>query len=150
MRTLQGKWALVTGASSGMGVEFAKLLAERRANLVLVARRAEPMNRLAEELARKHAVRTVVIGMDLSRPGAAAELKSDLDARGIAIESLVNNAGYGMYGSFLDQKLEAITGMMQVNMLALFRAMPPTRQARLTFCSSAKRCIRSWRPTGSR
>ena len=71
MRTLQGKWALVTGASSGMGVEFAKLLAERRANLVLVARRAEPMNRLAEELARKQAVRTVVIGMDLSRPGAA-------------------------------------------------------------------------------
>lgn len=119
MSTLQGKWALVTGASSGLGVEFAKLFAERRANLVLVARRMEPMNRLAEELTRKHSVRIVVIGMDLSRPGAAAELKSDLDARGIAIGSLVNNAGYGMYGGFLDQKLEAISGMMRVNMLAL-------------------------------
>src|SRR5215472_3362917 len=119
MRTLQGKWALVTGASSGLGVEFAKLLAERHANLVLVARRTEPMTRLADELTRKHSVRIVVIGMDLSGPGAAAKLKSDLDARGIAIESLVNNAGYGMYGDFLDQKLEAISAMMQVNMLAL-------------------------------
>lgn len=119
MSTLQGKWALVTGASSGLGVEFAKLFAERRANLVLVARRMEPMNRLAEELTRKHSLQIVVIGMDLSRPGAAAELKSDLDARGIAIGSLVNNAGYGMYGGFLDQKLEAISGMMRVNMLAL-------------------------------
>lgn len=119
MSTLQGKWALVTGASSGLGVEFAKLFAERRANLVLVARRMEPMNRLAEELTRKHSVRIVVIGMDLSRPGAAAELKSDLDARGIAIGSLVNNAGHGMYGGFLDQKLEAISGMMRVNMLSL-------------------------------
>lgn len=179
MSTLQGKWALVTGASSGLGVEFAKLFAERRANLVLVARRMEPMNRLAEELTRKHSVRIVVIGMDLSRPGAAAELKSDLDARGIAIGSLVNNAGYGMYGGFLDQKLEAISGMMRVNMLSLtelthifgrdmvkrregqilmlasllgYQAVPgyaAYAQARLTFCCSAKRCIRSWRPTGS-
>jgi uncharacterized protein len=119
MRTLQGKWALVTGASSGLGVEFAKLLAERHANLVLVARRTEPMNGLADELTCKHSVRIVVIGMDLSGFGAAAKLKSDLDARGIAIESLVNNAGYGMYGDFIDQKLEAVSAMMQVNMLAL-------------------------------
>jgi short-subunit dehydrogenase len=119
MKDLRGKWALVTGASSGFGVEFAKLLAERNTNLVLVARRTEPMDRLAEELRRQHSVQIVVIGMDLSRAGVGAELKSDLDGRGIAIDVLVNNAGFGMYGSFLDQPLQKITDMMQVNMLAL-------------------------------
>jgi short-subunit dehydrogenase len=109
MKDLFGKWALVTGASSGFGVEFAKLLAERNANLVLVARRTEPMEQLAEELRKKHSVQVVVIGTDLSRSDAGAELKVDLDTRGIAIEILVNNAGFGIYGDFLDQSLEKIT-----------------------------------------
>jgi uncharacterized protein len=116
MENLRGKWALVTGASSGFGVEFAKLLAEVNANLVLVARRTEPMDQLAEELRRKHLVQVVVIGMDLSRAGVGAELKSRLDGRSIAIDVLVNNAGYGLYGSFLEQGLEKIADMMQVNM----------------------------------
>jgi short-subunit dehydrogenase len=119
MEDLRGNWALVTGASSGFGVEFAKLLAERKANLVLVARRTEPMDKLAEELRRRHAAQVVVIGMDLSRAGAALELKSDLDGRGIAIDVLVNNAGFGMYGSFLDQPLEKISEMMRLNMMTL-------------------------------
>src|SRR5215470_9050583 len=100
MENLYGKWALVTGASSGFGVQFAKLLAERKANLVLVARRTEPMERLAEELRLRHSVQVVVEGMDLSRVGVGAELKSRLEARGIPIESLVHNAGYGLYGAF--------------------------------------------------
>jgi uncharacterized protein len=103
MKNLQGKWALVTGASSGLGVEFAKLFAERNTNLVLVARRSEPMEQLAEALRKEQSVQVLVIGMDLSRPGAAAELKTQLDARGIGIEVLVNNAGFGVYGEFLDQ-----------------------------------------------
>jgi short-subunit dehydrogenase len=119
MEDLRGKWALVTGASSGFGVEFAKLLAERSANLVLVARRTELMDKLAEELRRTHPVQVVVIGKDLSRAGVGAELKSDLDGRGIAIDVLVNNAGLGMYGSFLEQSLRKITDMLQVNMMAL-------------------------------
>ncbi len=119
MEDLRGKWALVTGASSGFGVEFAKLLAERNANLVLVARRTERMDELAEELRRKHSVQVVVIGLDLSRAGVAAELKSDLDGRGIPIHVLVNNAGFGMYGSFLNQPLQKITDMLQVNMTTL-------------------------------
>jgi len=84
MENLQGKWALVTGASSGLGVEFAKLFAERNANLVLVSRRTEPMERLAEALRKEQSVQVVVVGMDLSRPRAAAELKAQLDARSIA------------------------------------------------------------------
>ena len=119
MEDLRGKWALVTGASSGFGVEFAKLLAERNANLVLVARRTEPMDKLAEGLRRKHPVQVVVMGMDLSRAGVGAELKSHLDGRGIAIDVLVNNAGVGLYGSFLEQSLRKITDMLQVNMMAL-------------------------------
>src|SRR5206468_2979121 len=119
MKNLQGKWVLVTGASSGLGVEFAKLFAERNANLVLVARRTGPMEQLAEELRRAQSVQLLVIGMDLSRPGAAAELKAQLDARGIGIEVLVNNAGFGMYGEFLDQSVEKITEMMRLNIMTL-------------------------------
>ena len=119
MDSLQGKWALVTGASSGLGVEFAKLLAERKANLVLVARRTEPMQELAEALRNAQSVQVSVIEMDLARPGAAAELKAQLDASGIGIEVLVNNAGFGVYGEFLNQSVEKITDMMQLNVMAL-------------------------------
>ena len=90
MENLYGKWALVTGASSGLGVEFAKLFAERNANLVLVARRTEPTEQLAEALRKEQSVQVLVIGMDLSRPGAATELKAQLDARAIGIEVLVS------------------------------------------------------------
>jgi uncharacterized protein len=117
MDNLNGKWALVTGASSGFGIEFAKLLAERKANLVLVARRTEPMDSLAEELRQMHSVHVVVEGMDLSRAGA--ELKARIDARGIPVETLVNNAGYGLYGAFLDQPLEKIANMLQLNMITV-------------------------------
>jgi uncharacterized protein len=119
MENLNNQWALVTGASSGFGVQFAKLLAERKANLVLVARRTEPMERLAEELRQRHSVRVVVEGMDLSRSGVGAELKSRLDARGIPIDILVNNAGCGLYGAFLDQPLEKITDMLLLNMITV-------------------------------
>jgi short-subunit dehydrogenase len=119
MKNLQGKWVLVTGASSGLGVEFAKLFAERDANLVLVARRTGPMEQLAEALRKARSVQVLVIGMDLSQPGAAAELKAQLDARGIGIEVLVNNAGFGVYGEFLDQSIEKITELMRLNIMTL-------------------------------
>jgi uncharacterized protein len=119
MENLHGKWALITGASSGLGVEFAKLFAERNANLVLVARRTEHMEQLAEALRKEQSVQALVIGMDLSQPRAAAELKAQLDARGIGIEVLVNNAGFGLYGEFLDQSVEKITEMMRLNIMSL-------------------------------
>ena len=119
MKNLQGKWALVTGASSGLGVEFAKLFAERNANLVLVARRTEPMEQLADALRKAQSVQVLVIGSDLSRPRAAAELKAQLDAHGIGIEVLVNNAGFGAYGEFLDQSVEKMTEMIRLNIMSL-------------------------------
>jgi short-subunit dehydrogenase len=119
MNKQQGKWALVTGASSGFGIEFATLLAEQGSNLVLVARRAEPMEKLAAELQAKHGVKVVVEAMDLGRIGVARELKACLDAQGIAIDTLINNAGFGVHGKFVERPLESTMAMLQLNMLTL-------------------------------
>ena len=119
MENLSGKWALVTGASSGFGVEFATILAEQNANLVLVARRTEPMEKLAEQLRREHSVEVVIEGLDLSGAGSGAELKSRLDRRGIVIDILVNNAGFGVYGNFISQPLQKTVNMLQLNMVAV-------------------------------
>ena len=81
---LQDKWALVTGASSGFGADFAHLLAARGANLVLVARRSEPMKALSAELKRRHGKHCHVIAMDLARPGVGAELYAKVKARRVA------------------------------------------------------------------
>lgn len=116
---VSGQWALVTGASSGFGVEFATLLAARKVNLVLAARRKEPMEILAKRLRQQHGVQIVVEGIDLSVAGAGVELKSRLDARGIAVDVLVNNAGYGLYGSFVDQPLPRTLDMLQLNVLGM-------------------------------
>lgn len=119
MQDLTGQWALVTGASSGFGVDFAHLLAERGANLVLAARSVEPMERLAAELQARHGVRTHVIGMDLARPGIGIELRDRLARAGIAVDILINNAGYGVYGDFLSQPVARTLDMMQLNMSSL-------------------------------
>jgi short-subunit dehydrogenase len=119
MKALHGKWALITGASSGFGREFAYLLAEQKVNLVLAARRTEAMQELAESLSRSHGVSVVVESIDLSQWEAAAELKSRLDARGIEVAFLLNNAGSGLYGDFVDQPLPKTMEMLQLNMLAV-------------------------------
>jgi len=119
MDNVKGKWALVTGASSGFGVEFATLLAQQGANLALVARRKEPMERLADRLRRDQRVEVIVESLDLSQAGAAAELKARMDSRQVPIDVLVNNAGYGLYGEFLEQSAQRLREMLQVNMLAL-------------------------------
>lgn len=117
--SVAGKWALVTGASSGFGVEFATLLAESQANLVLVARRADVLEQLAQRLRSRCGVRVVVEGMDLSAGGAAAALKQRIDSQGIVVDVLVNNAGYGLYGGFVEQPLARILDMLQLNVVTL-------------------------------
>lgn len=119
MEALKGKWALVTGASSGFGVDFATLLAQAGVHLVLVARRSEPMEALAGTLAKQYGVQVVVEAMDLARVGVGVALKARLDARGIAVDVLINNAGYGVYGPFLAQPLARTLDMLQLNMLSL-------------------------------
>ena len=82
MTEIRGRWALVTGASSGFGAEFARDLSARGANVVLVARREEPMKALAAEIERAHGVATRVVAMDLAQPDAPARLR---DALGTAL-----------------------------------------------------------------
>ncbi|MGE5802120.1 MAG: SDR family NAD(P)-dependent oxidoreductase [Gemmatimonadota bacterium] len=116
---IAGKWALVTGASSGLGVEFATLLADRRANLVLVARSGARLQELADRVSARRGIRTTIEAMDLSVLGAGTALKRRLDSRGIHVDILVCNAGYGVYGSLVDQPLERTLSMLQLNIVTL-------------------------------
>ena len=84
-----GKWALITGASSGLGLEFADLLAAQKVNLVLAARRQDSMEKLASGLRRKYGVDVLVEAIDLATSSAASRLKSSLDARSLADRHLI-------------------------------------------------------------
>jgi short-subunit dehydrogenase len=96
----QGKTALITGASSGIGRAFALALAERGMSVVLVARSEERLRPLASELVQRYSVGTEVILADLSQEGAALQVQHEVAERQMAIDLLVNNAGFGLSGSF--------------------------------------------------
>lgn len=96
----QGRLALVTGASAGIGQAFAEHLASRGYDLVLTARREDRLSRLADELSRRHGVTAHVRVADLADRGAPAALARDLQAAGLHVDLLVNNAGYGVPGRF--------------------------------------------------
>jgi hypothetical protein len=108
--------ALVTGASGGIGEEFAKLFAAKGCNLVLVARRTEHLARLADSMARLHSVRVEQLSIDLSTAASPGQVLSFLDARGIAVDYLVNNAGFGTFGPFAQSDLETDLAQIQLNM----------------------------------
>ncbi|HXC27622.1 MAG TPA: SDR family oxidoreductase [Stellaceae bacterium] len=110
--------ALVTGASSGIGAALARELARHGHDVVLSARRVAPMETLAEELRSLGAAATI-IAADLSQPGGAAKLIAELGARGIEVETLVNNAGLGAMGAFTRIDATRNAEMLQVNIVAL-------------------------------
>jgi short-subunit dehydrogenase len=95
-------WALVTGASAGIGEEFCRQLAARGYHLVLIARRADRLHTLATELRQLHGTASLVLPSDLSQRGAPASIAKRLEKDDIQIEFLVNNAGYGLPGRFVD------------------------------------------------
>lgn len=119
INSFAGKWALITGASSGLGLEFADLLAAQKVNLVLAARRQEPMEKLAADLRGKYGVDVLVEPIDLSMPGAAERLKSGLDAKSVNVDILLNNAGYGLHGDLLETPIERTANMIQLNITTL-------------------------------
>ena len=125
MSDLTGKWALVTGASSGFGVEFATLLAEQRANLVLAARRTEPMEKLAATLRQKFHNEVAVEGIDLSLPGAINELKVRLDARNIPV-AIVKYWRALRYAFILARSLSTIQPVLKPLKLRAFDRSPKT------------------------
>lgn len=98
--------ALVTGASSGIGAEFARALAARGHGVTLVARRRERLERLAAELGERHDVRTEVITADLADPSERDGLAGEIERLGLTVEALVNNAGFGIYVPFADSERE--------------------------------------------
>ncbi|MBC7442635.1 MAG: SDR family oxidoreductase [Ramlibacter sp.] len=114
-----GTTALVTGASSGLGRGFAHELAERGADLVLTARRQDRLEGLAAELAEKYGTGSTVIPLDLSRPGAVAELVADLRRRNITVGTLVNNAGFGSWGAVADSDPDRAHEQVALNVQAL-------------------------------
>jgi short-subunit dehydrogenase len=110
-------WALVTGASSGIGATYARALHGRGQRVVLVARRGERLSALAAELGgEEHAL---PLPLDLSAPDAASSLEADLASRKIAIDLLVNNAGLGHTAPFDQQPLEVLRAMLDVNVRAV-------------------------------
>jgi len=119
MRELEGRTALVTGASSGLGVDFARELGDRGATLILVARREERLHDVALELRHKCKVRVEVVAMDLAKPGAPAALLAEISDRGMAIDILVNNAGFGAHGDFLSVPWEREFQMLNLDIIAL-------------------------------
>jgi hypothetical protein len=118
-RTLNGQWALVTGASSGLGADFARELAARGANLVLVARRADNLRAIQAEITARHAVQVEVIAMDLATPEAPQQLYDQLKAAGRRIDMLINNAGLGLYGRFVDIEWERERNMLELDIVTL-------------------------------
>jgi short-subunit dehydrogenase len=115
---LKDQWALVTGASSGIGADIARELAARGMNVVLVARRQDRLDALAAELRRDHGVQAETDACDLAEPGVVAALFERTASREREIRVLVNNAGFGLHGMFIDQDLERITDMIRLNVLA--------------------------------
>jgi short-subunit dehydrogenase len=114
-----GKTALITGASGGIGYELAKLFAKDRHNLVLVARSGPKLTQFADELQRQFGVSAKAIPLDLTAAPAPQFLFDQLQREGIAVDILVNNAGYGVFGEFSKISLEDNLGQIELNVTAL-------------------------------
>lgn len=126
--TYNNRWALVTGASSGIGAEFAARLAGRGMHLILAARRTEPMNELAQDLLTKHGTNCHIVTIDLATPDAGKRLMDEIDKLGVDVELLVNNAGVGKIGEIESTTPEEIQRLLNLNIATLtdltYRVLP--------------------------
>jgi uncharacterized protein len=115
----RGRWALVTGASAGIGVALARELASGGTNLVLTARRHDRLEQLARTLQHNHNIQTETFSADLAQADAAEKIRAFTDSKGLAIELLINNAGFGKYGEFAQVDVCRSLDMVQVNCAAV-------------------------------
>lgn len=180
MTTIDDSWVLITGASSGFGEEFTLQYAKQGHALVLVARRLDRLQRLAEELRQQFSIDAVVEQADLSDVAAVIKLHERLRERGISIDILINNAGHGLQGPFLDVQLDAALAMVRLDIASLtavthvfaqdmrkrgrgkillvasllaskaYRASPSMRPPRPTSCAWVKRFIENSNAMASR
>ncbi len=114
-----GKWALVTGASAGIGLALANELAAAGVHLVLTARRIDRLQKMAADLSAKQGIKVEVFAADLVQPGAPAEILGFTKRKGIEVELLVNNAGFGAFGMIHEIPESRMTEMIQVNCTAV-------------------------------
>ncbi|WP_115461792.1 SDR family NAD(P)-dependent oxidoreductase [Winogradskyella aurantiaca] len=117
--------ALITGASSGIGKELAYIHAERGGNLIIVARRADKLTELKNEIETKHSVKVETFTKDLSVQGSGKELFEEVTKAGLQVDYLINNAGFGLRGKFQELSWDRQLQMMNLNMIAL---------SELTYC----------------
>lgn len=125
---------VITGASGGIGEALAKrLAAKEKQTLVLVARSQDKLQVLAQKISQEQGIRVEVIALDLEKVGSAQQLVAAVAALGLEIDTLVNNAGFGVNDKFADMPIERIQGMMQLNMVTLTElchAVLPTMRSR--------------------
>lgn len=119
MNRWQGRWAVVTGASAGIGRALAELLAQGGAKLILTARRRDRLEELAGKLASEHGATTEIFPVDLAKPEGPAELFAFTEGKGIEVDLLVNNAGFGGYGEFHRESLDRFRDMVRLNVSAV-------------------------------
>jgi short-subunit dehydrogenase len=110
---------LITGASSGIGLELARCFAADKSNLILVARNRDALETLAAELRLEHGINVEIIIADLSQPESPQKVFSELQSRGRPVDVLVNNAGFGLHGQFMDLPLLRQLEMIRLNISAL-------------------------------
>lgn len=125
---------VITGASSGIGEAFARKLAARGRNVLLVARTEEKLVSLCSELGRSNSIRAQHLALDLSLPEAAQKLFDETQRRGLIVDMLVNNAGFGSFGEFADHNLTRELNMIDLNVRSLVelthRFLMPMRERR--------------------
>ena len=113
------KTALITGASGGIGLELCQLFAQDGYQLILVARESEKLEKLSNQLAQKFKIHSTPIALDLSSPGAPKELFQKVSEKGLTVDALANNAGFGLFGPFKETPLQQELQMIQVNIVTL-------------------------------
>lgn len=113
------QWALITGASYGIGEDFARVFARGGFNLILTARSLDKLTALARNLSGEYGIKTEVLAKDLSLPGASEEIYTEIGNRGLRVDVLVNNAGFGLHGEFRKQDRKEQLNMIQLNVQAL-------------------------------
>ena len=116
---IRGRWSLVTGASSGLGADFAREMAKRGSHVIVVARREERLRELAEELTGEHGVKVEVAAMDLCDPDAAGDLYLRLAEKDISVNVLINNAGVGVHGEFIENHWSREEAMIRLNITSV-------------------------------
>src|SRR5258708_30742801 len=110
-----GKWAMVSGASEGIGVALARELAAGGTNLVLTARRKDRLEKLAQEMSSAHKIGVEIFAADLAQMDAPQQIFAYTQAKKISVDLLINNAGFGAYGAFATVETQRLLVMVQVN-----------------------------------